>query len=409
MYRIYNIYIFAHKYNIYRRLKMDTGEFGAMLSSDEASMLFDDTSDIDVSHKGKAETLSKDEETDNKEEKQEKDDTTEVTVEDLFGDTEPESVGSENDKDKEDTKSAKNSSPNTYSSIAKAFADDGIFPNLTEEEINNIKTPEDFRAALDKQREAEMNEDLLRIKQALGYGVEPSVINKYEQTLSWLNNINTNSLSQEGEEGDNIRKQLIYQDYINRGYSKDKAVKMVERSFNVGTDIEDATDALESVKDYFGKQYGELINEAKSSKQEADKQRKQDEENLKKSLLDDKKVFGDIDIDTKTRQKAFDCISKAYWKDPNTGEYYTELQKYEKDNHNEFMKNVGLLYALTDGFKNVDKLVNQKAKKEINKGIRSLEATLNNTARNYDGSLKFISSVGDDPESFNLKGIKLDI
>lgn len=74
------------------------------------------------------------------------------------------------------------------------------------------------------------------------------------------------------------------------------------------------------------------------------------------------------------------------------------------ENRTDFLKNIGLLFTLTDGFKNLDGLVKGKVKKEVKKGLRELEHTLNNTARTSDGNLKFVSGVDEDPESFIGKG-----
>ena len=81
-----------------------------------------------------------------------------VNPDDLF--TEPESVGSEENKEhqeKEDTPDDKDgTSPNSnfYSSIAKALADESIFPDLDDETLESIKTPEDFAEAVEKQIQA---------------------------------------------------------------------------------------------------------------------------------------------------------------------------------------------------------------------------------------------------------------
>lgn len=64
---------------------------------------------------------------------------------------------------------------------------------------------------------------------------------------------------------------------------------------------------------------------------------------------------------------------------------------------------------MTDGFKNLDGLVKGKVKREVKKGLRELENTINNTARTSDGSLKYVSGVDEDPESFIGKGWKLDV
>lgn len=77
--------------------------------------------------------------------------TTEVDPDSLFEDGKPESVGSGDNKDKEDTDSDKGgTSPNFYSSIAKALTEEGIFPDLDDEAIAEVKTPEDFRDLVEK-------------------------------------------------------------------------------------------------------------------------------------------------------------------------------------------------------------------------------------------------------------------
>lgn len=70
---------------------------------------------------------------------------------------------------------------------------------------------------------------------------------------------------------------------------------------------------------------------------------------------------------------------------------------------------MGLIFTLTDGFKSLDGLVKGKVKKEVKNGLRDLEHAINNTARNSDGNLKFVSGVDEDPESFIGKGWKIDV
>ena len=106
-----------------------------------------------------------------------KEDTTEVNPNTLFEDS-PESVSSEEDiiKEQESTSSEKGASPKFYSSIAKAFADDGIFPDLNEEDISKIETPEDFRTLIESKISSELDDRYKRIDKALGIGVEPDII-----------------------------------------------------------------------------------------------------------------------------------------------------------------------------------------------------------------------------------------
>lgn len=378
-----------------------------ILSADEIEGLFEDQEIQDTQPEENEENPDENQENNN----EETEETTEVTTENTS--EKPEGVGSEdNREEQEDTTSNKSgSSPknNFYSSIAKAFAEEGIFPDLDDESASKIKTPEEFRDLIEDRIKSELDERQKRVDEALNAGVEPSDIRKYENTISYLDSIKDETITSENEEGEKLRKQLIYQDFVNRGYSQERATREVKKSFDAGTDIEDAKEALKSNLEFFQGQYDNLIEEAKAEEEKEIKQRKEQAEKLKKSILEDKEVFGELSIDKKTRQKIFDNISKPVYKDPNTGQIFTALQKYEMENRTDFLKNVSLVFTLTDGFKNLDGLVKGKVKKEVKKGIRELENVLNNTARTSDGNLRFVSNVEDDPESFIGQGWTLDV
>lgn len=337
-------------------------------------------------------------------EKKEKE-TTEVNVDSLF--TEPESVGSGDTEEKEDTDPNKGStSPKFYSSIAKAFAEEGIFPDLDEDTISKVKTPEDLRELIDKQIKAGLDERQKRVDEALGVGVEPDTIRQYEGALNYLDSLTNDAITAETDEGEKLRKQLIYQDFINRGYSKERASREVQKSLNGGTDVDDAKEALKSNKEYFKSKYDEVIEDAKEEEEAEVAKRKEQAAQLKTSILTDKKVFGEIEVDKTTRQRIYDNIAKPVYKDPETGEMLTAIQKYEMEHRIEFLKNLGLIFTLTDGFKTLDGLVKGKVRKEVKRGFRELENTLNNTARTSDGNLNYASGV--DSESFIGKGWTID-
>lgn len=341
--------------------------------------------------------------------------TTEVNVdtETLFTD-EPESVSSDEDsEDKEGTKSDKDKSDspknNFYSSIAKALKEDGVFPDLDDESLKSIVNPEDFAAIVEKQIQQKLDDKQKRIDEALTVGVEPTEIKKYENSISYLKSITEDAIRNETAEGEQLRKQLIFQDFINRGYSKERATREVQKSLNTGTDIEDAKEALQSNLDYFTEEYEDLINEAKEAQKAADAAKLAQMENLKTTILSADKTFTDIQINQATRQKIFDNIAKPVYTDEKTGEKLTAIQKYERENRVEFLKNISMVFTLTDGFKNFDGLIKNKVRKELNKGIKELEHTINNTSRTTNGSLNFVSGASEDNESFIGKGWSLDV
>lgn len=334
---------------------------------------------------------------DTPEDNNEETETTEVNPEEYFKD-EPESVGSE-DTSEEDTVSTKgNTSPDFYSSIANALVEDGIFQNHDDTELSEVKTAEDFAEFVSSQIRNQFDERQKRIDEALSVGLEPTEIQKYENYLGALDRITDDKLSNESQEGEELRKNLIYQDYLNRGMSKERAFKYVDRSFKAGTDIEDAKEALQSNKEFFKSQYEDLVKQAKEAEAKEREEQKKRGEAFKIAILEEKKAFGEIDLDKATRQRVYDSVTKPIYTDPNTGERLTAIQKYELENRTDFLKNVGLLFVLTDGFKKLDGLVQGKVKKEMKKGLKELEHTISNTSRNRSGHLSFASGVGD-PES----------
>lgn len=348
-------------------------------------------------------------------EEKEKETTTEeeeINPDDLFDN--PESVGSgkDNQEEEEDTQSEKDkgTSPKTnfYSSIASALKEEGIFPDLDDDTLNGIKTPEDFAEAVEKTVQARLDERQKRIDAALQANVEPDEVRRYEQTLANLDAIKEEYITDETEKGERLRKNLIYQDFRNRGYSEARAKREVEKSFNAGTDIEDAKEALESNREYFSNQYQDLIKEAQEEAKEEQRKIKEEAAQLKKAMLEDKEVFTGITLDKTTRQKAFENITKPVFKTED-GEYLTAIQKYEMDNPVEFRKYLSVLFTMTDGFKNIDGLVKGKVKKEVKQSLRELEHKLSSTARTSTGNPRYVGGVEEDTESYIGKGWDLDV
>lgn len=334
----------------------------------------------------------------------------EIDVNDLFEAT-PESVGSEDNQEKEDTESRDNgTSPSNsiYSSIAKDLKEDGIFLDLDDETISSISDSESFYKALESQIQAKMDARNKRIDDALNYEIEVSEIKKFENAINYLDSITEEAITDEGENGERLRQQLIYQDFINRGFSKERAKREMEKSFSAGTDIDDAREALAGNKAYINEEYDKLVAEAKAETEKEAEEHKKQSEQLKKTIFEEARLMGELELDKATRQKIYDNIMKPVYKHPKTGEMLTAIQKYESENRVDFLRNLSIVYTLTDSFKNLDNLVKDRVKKEVRKGQRELEHVINNTSRYQDGSLKYTSGVSD-KESRSSKFIDLAI
>lgn len=316
----------------------------------------------------------------------------EIDPNNIFGTSQEEVGGEDDDNDihqgqetedassDNDDKSGSNSPESTqfYSTILSSLRDDGILPDIDEDLIKTAKTPEDFATAIEKQVAARLDETQRRIKEALDNGVEPDEINNYEGTINYLNSIKEDDLSSDTEEAKSLRENLIYQDYLNRGFKPERAKKEVDKSITAGTDIEDAKSALESNKEYYMHSYQSLLKEQEDLAKEAKEQRRKEMETFSKKILDTEEPLSGVKVDQLTRKKILENATKPIYRDEE-GNLMTSIQKYIKENPIDAQYYLNLFYTLTDGFKDINKLVKPKVAKTTKENIRSLESKLRNT------------------------------
>ena len=375
-----------------------------MLGAEEVERMFSNQEPSDNSEGVVAEETATDENKNS--------DTTEETAEvdfsDLFG-NQPESVGSEKNTERnggapESSDGQGSPQANLFSSIAKAVRDEGVFPDLSDEECDAVNDAAKLKELFDTQISKMLDERQQRIEKALNSGATTDEVQQYQNAISlsqFLENKDTlATLATEGDDGENLRKRVMYQDYINRGFKHERAVKMIQKSIDDGTDVDDAQEALNSCREFYKQQIDDFQQEMEE-RQQAQKANEQKQfSSLKKHLLDTENFYDGVNVDKPTRQKAYDAITKPIYRDEQ-GNYMNALQKYQREHPTEFMENVALLFALTDEFKSVNKLTQKKVKQETKKWVEEATAALNNTRRNGDGMLNLANSAPDTEEREN--------
>ena len=302
----------------------------------------------------------------------------------------------------EDTDSA--GSPNNFfTSIAKALKEEGIFPDL--DKIDDIKDAASLKKMFEEQVDSRLSQQQKRVVEALNYGIEEPEIQKFERTIHYLDSIKESDITAENSDGENLRKNLIFRDYINRGFSEDRAKKEVEKSLNAGTDINDAKEALASNKEYFGKQYKFLLDKAKQENEAEIAAKNKRIEEMKKAIDEQEAAFGSITIDKATRNKIFENLTKPVEKDSN-GELLTPMQKYERENGKKFLVEVATLFTLTDGFTDYSKLFKTVENKAVKKGLSNLEDVLKGSVNTESGSL---SVMGGSSDNYFSQDFEIDL
>ena len=343
------------------------------------------------------------EETPENNENNETEETAEVDFSDLLG-NQPESVGSgEHTEGNGETPESEGGpgtpQTNLFSSIAKATRDEGVFPDLSDDELKDVKDAASFKKMLENQIAKRFDDRQKRLEQALNSGASTDELKDYQNALNLSQYLERkdviDTLNAEGDNGDTLRKQMMYEAYTKVHHFKhEKAVKLIEKSFSDGTDMDDAKEAYESCKQFYKDKVDDYQQEMADRQKENETNQQKQYDNLKKRILDTEDFYGGIKVDKAVRQKAYDALTKPVYRDEQ-GNYLTALQKYQREHPPEFMVNMALMMELTDGFKNVDRLTKDKVKKDLKKGFAELESVLNSTARKGDGSLNLANTSPD--------------
>lgn len=285
-----------------------------------------------------------------------------------------------------------------WSSAASMFAEEGVFTDVDDDEIENCKSAEDLvnlmRSQIDKLRSDEDR----KIADAFKAGVPTNEITETQQALQFLNGINEEQIEDE-KNGYELRSRLIFQDYLNL-YNGDRkrAEAATKRAFDSGDDIALAKEALESNKNFFTTRFNKMVDDAKSRRKADQEKIEKDAETLRKSILEDDDFFG-LKIDKRVRGNIYNNIARTSEQDAD-GNNVTPLQKYQREHPLEFAKYFGLFFTLTDGFKSIDKLVKGKVKQEMKEKTREFERMINSSER-PSGNMRYASGEVDEDSGYS--------
>jgi hypothetical protein len=188
-----------------------------------------------------------------------------------------------------------------------------------------------------------------------------------------------------------LRKTLIAQDYIAKGLSEEKAMKLATRSVELGDDVEDATEALDSLKKIEGSRItSENERIAKQKKEDAEKETKRLSA-LKETILNKDEFIPNLKINSTTKNKIFKNMTEIVDYDEKGNPINAITAARLKDPEN-FEMMESMLYTITKGFTDWSKLVNTAKTSAVSK----LEETLksNQSGGGKPGSIPSSSGKG---------------
>lgn len=260
-----------------------------------------------------------------------------------------------------------------YSLLASALLEEGVLPSLTEEKIKNIKSFSDIAEAVKEELRnneyAGLTDAQKEYLKALESGIPDSEFRAHKSKSSDIEKLTSEDL----ENDEDLRFNLIKEDFLSKGYSEEKAEKLTKRSVELGEDLDDALEALEVKKRTIKEDFQKKVEAYQEKLKEQEKATQKQMEDLKNLVFDEEKALIPWHKHNKQfAQKVYDTITKPAGQTQD-GRSYNEIMKAKMEDPVGFEYKISYLYNLTDGFKNFDNLI-KTAKSE---SVKKLDQILN--------------------------------
>lgn len=285
-------------------------------------------------------------------------------------------------------------SPNIYSSFTEVLQEQGLLPSLNLKETK-ILDAEGLVNAIKAESENATKEYIISKLGADGYealekGITLAEYQNHVNSTQTLENITEENITSDLE----LSKNIILQDYINQGFTEERALRILKKTIDLGEDsiIEDAKESLASLKEMQAKQLLKLETQREQEKIEADAKQEKIDNDLKNAIYSSKEIIQGLKISKELQDKVYDSITKVVSQTPS-GIMENKLMKDRRTDPVNFDTKLYYLYELTNGFKDFSKLISKSESKAVNK----LEQTLRQTNFKGQGG---IPAFMDDPNSY---------
>jgi len=297
-----------------------------------------------------------DDDNDNQDDEQNNDDNNDegVNPEGVVGNTEDDDANHNDDVD--------NSSPPLYKSLASMLMEKGVLTSVDSSKLDDVKDEQGIADLIIAEVKAKELADLSDLQkeavEAFRAGVNVETFKQQKQTEQELDSI-TEDVIQENQQ---LRFDLIYQDFINKGYTEEKATKFTNRSIEADDDIEDAKEALENIKQGVKERFNEQVEFEKNEKAKLVKQKADDLKALEKRILESEEPIPGLKLNDVHRKEVLKSMMTPVSKNPVTGVEENALMKEQRENK-EFSQKLYTVFTLSKGFTDFSMFAKQETKK----------------------------------------------
>lgn len=281
------------------------------------------------------------------------------------------------------------SSQETFTFLASALAESGVFSSLDEEEIKEIDDYDKLADAIAKQIKtnelADLNDEQKKYIEALRTGVPHVSYEKAQGLLDQYKNIDDDKIEKEPR----LQFELIKRSYIAEGVSSEKAIKLANIAVNSDEAATEAVEAKKALIEHEQNKLKTLLEEAKTAKEEDAKKLEEELSSLKSKINEASEIIPGIKINAQTRDKIYKSITSPV-KVEGEQIFNDVLEAYKNP---DYKMKLHALHVITNGFKDFSKFTKTSTSSAV-KAFEEKLATGNvmkvgrlpNNTNNTDGS-----------------------
>jgi len=272
----------------------------------------------------------------------------------------PESVGTGATEDGE----GEQTSPQLFNTLAATLKEQGVLTSVDESSLKNIKDVEDFievmKSQIKEQEFADLTDTQKEIVTGIREGATEDTVSQFKNAMTQLDAITPEMM----EKDVNVQRDLIYQDYLSKGVSKEKAASLVERSEKGGFLASDSKEAHANLREVVTARFEASKQKDIAEKDAADRQAVKDAAALKESILESKKVMN-LEVPEATRKEVYEEMMRHVSINPVTKAPENALMKYQRENPTEFSQKLYFLWKASNGFENLDYFGQKKSSSNL--------------------------------------------
>jgi hypothetical protein len=271
--------------------------------------------------------------------------------------------------------------------IATAFKKDGIL-DVDDADLEGVKDLEGFAAlvkkTIQKSEFADLNDEAKAALEAIRKGVPIEAIKATYNAELTINSIKEDDFiesdtdtDEEAEDKKSLRANLIMRDFLNKGFSREKAEKLLKRSVESGDDIDDAKEAHANLQSSIKERKAADLKVAEENKIKFEKSQKELVESVEKT----KEIFPGLPVSEEVKKFIIKGLTTPTGKKEN-GQLRTVVSDKREEDQRTF--DTRLLYLIKIGLFEKEADLSTLKNSKVVSAVKELEKNLNQGG-NYKG------------------------